>query len=156
MPFLQNSGAISLNNIKTLFGGPVSPSIANYYRGGSYIPANKTVNYTERQPSSGEYYDGAHTWRFDQNGNNTLIQWAGSLVYNQYGTVSTLTSVTLGSFTYYRGSYRQTTASAVKGFVQFYYGVYRTYPSSYQQAINTNIPSSGTISLSQFYGAEKP
>lgn len=150
MPFLQSSGAISINDIKNLFGGPGSPSLANYYRGGSYIPATKAVPVYE--PTSGDYFslavfDPKYYWTYDP---TTLsISWASSTIYNGPGGSGT-TSYTSGGYTYYRGSYR-----SYDGYTgTYFYGIYRSYPTSV--SINTGIPSSGTISLSQFYGAEKP
>lgn len=153
MPFLQGSGAISINDIRNLFGGPGSPSLANYYRGGSYIPSTKTVTTTTREPSSGEYFSFyAYMWRAS-NSNTVTIRWANVVI----GTFSpvTLTSVTVGGATYYRGSYY--------GGYGYYggdtgndYRLYRVVTSTTTTSINTNIPTSGTISLSQFYSAEKP
>lgn len=37
---LQSSGAISLSQIQAEFGGSNPISISEYYRGGSYVPAN--------------------------------------------------------------------------------------------------------------------
>lgn len=152
MPFLQSSGAISINNIKTLFGGPTSPSLANYYRGGAYVPTTKTVSYTAREPASGQYSpaNGGYFWQvtYDSKANrySYFLAWAGSSVWQSSSSNGAITSYTLGSITYYKGTLYNGSN----------FGIYRTYPSSYQQAINTGIPSSGTISLNQFYGAEKP
>lgn len=150
MPFLQSSGDISINNIKTLFGGPTSPSLANYYRGGAYVPTTKTVSYTAREPASGQYADGGYFWQQTYNSKTNIysyfLTWAGSRVWQSSSSNGAITSYTLGNITYYKGTF----------YGVWTFGIYRTYPSSYQQAINTGIPSSGTISLNQFYGAEKP
>ena len=71
--------------------------------GGSY--ATNT-----RQPSSGEYFDSG-TYQFYMGG-GTMVVWAGSVVYS---SSSTVTAVTVGSATYYRGSKR----------TGDYYGIYR-------------------------------
>ena len=39
---LPSSGPLSLNDIKGEFGGPTSPSLGNYYAGGTYVPAGTT------------------------------------------------------------------------------------------------------------------
>lgn len=156
MPFLQGSGAISLNNIKTLFGGPVSPSLGNYYRGGTYIPATKSTSTVVREPASGQYYSGAYLWWFDTYGGQIYINWANAQVYYQFSQLPSTTSVTVSGVTYFRGSLQTSGASNTKGYTRDYYGVYRTYVTNSTTNINTNIPTSGAISLSQFYNAEKP
>jgi hypothetical protein len=49
---LPTSGALSLNDIKGEFGGPTSPSLGDYYAGGSYVPAG-TTGTNGAVPSSG-------------------------------------------------------------------------------------------------------
>lgn len=152
MPFLQGSGAISINDILNMFGGPGSPSLANYYRGGAYIPATKPVTVFEpagggwtASPSPKTYWEDVYTG--DQKTGYfyaySRIFWGGVVIAEGFGG----TSFTTGGFTYYRGP--------IWSGVEFYsYFIRRT--SITNQNINTGIPSSGTISLSQFYGAEKP
>lgn len=139
MANLQASGAISINDLKTAYGGPASPALSNYYRGGSYT---KTI---AREPTSGEYYDANSNWTSFDNG-TLIINWGGGTIVN--GTVAgsmNLTSYTSGAYTYYRGSLR---ASNNNGYsLEERWGVYRT------SSVNGGIPSSGAISLSSFYGA---
>lgn len=145
MANLPSSGAISINSIKSLFGGPASPSLANYYRGGAYIPATKSVTVTE-----GEYYN-INTWYWNQlSSAQIIIKWNNTQIFNGNGN---FTSYSSGGYIYYRGTFRQTVYPYTGPYSSFY-GVYRTYVSTVN--INTGIPSSGQISLSQFYGAEKP
>jgi hypothetical protein len=146
MPFLQSSPPISIRNITNLFGG--SGQLTQYYRGGSYIPATKTVNFTAREPSSGQYQS-LYDYLFEDNNdtNLTYVRWANTTIaVVAYGT----SAVTSGIYTYYRGSLFATSG------LDNYYGIYREYPSSYTQNINTGIPTSGQISVLQFLGAEKP
>lgn len=49
---LPTSGALSLNDIKGEFGGPTSPSLGDYYAGGTYVPAGTSGTYGA-VPSSG-------------------------------------------------------------------------------------------------------
>jgi len=49
---LPTSGPLSLNDIKGEFGGPASPSLGDYYAGGSYVPAG-TTGTNGAVPSSG-------------------------------------------------------------------------------------------------------
>jgi len=157
MANLQASGAISLANIKALFGGPASPSLANYYRGGSYIPATKSVTTsgTTREPASGEYYtpNTTYCWFWYQTGNKN-IYWAGTIVASNQPQSG---SVTVGNITYYSGTLNYDAAGSY-GTRNQIRAVYRTYPYSTTTtpSINTGIPGSGRISLSQFYSAEKP
>lgn len=172
MPFLQSSGAISINDIKTLFGGPASPALSNYYRGGTYIPSTKSTSTTVREPSSGDYYQlgsgssvPAYYWLVrafgDQGPANTnganRFMWdrfpnQGSIFIGN-GIISSYTS---GIYTYYRSSHKLTTYDSTYAEHNSYFGIYRTYTGTTTTNINTNVPTSGQISISQFYGAEKP
>lgn len=49
---LPTSGPLSLNDIKGEFGGPSSPSLGDYYAGGTYVPAGTSGTYGA-VPSSG-------------------------------------------------------------------------------------------------------
>lgn len=49
---LPTSGALSLGDIKGEFGGPASPSLGNYYAGGTYVPAGTSGTFGA-VPSSG-------------------------------------------------------------------------------------------------------
>lgn len=49
---LQTSGAISLNDIATEFGGTTPHSISEYYRGGSFVPSGPSQN--ANIPTSGQ------------------------------------------------------------------------------------------------------
>lgn len=157
MAFLQSSGAISINDIKTLFGGPASPALSNYYRGGSYIPSSKTVTVTD--PNTTGYYSNTGSGYFwmnqtGYNGLDTRFRWAGANY--ALGAVS-LTSYTTGGYTYYRAAFAtRITTDYGYGYIAYndYYYIYRTYQST--TSINGNVPTSGAISLSNFYGAEKP
>lgn len=42
---LPTSGPLSLNDIKGEFGGPASPSLGDYYAGGTYVPAGTSGTY---------------------------------------------------------------------------------------------------------------
>lgn len=152
MPTLQSSGAISINDIKALFGGPASPSLSDYYRGGAYVPAVKSV--TTRDPVSGQNYQttGSLYYWIDQG----EAYWNNTQVSANTGTS---TSFTNGGYTYYKGSLRESIYHPATGYTPayttYYYDIYRTSVDN-NVAINSNVPASGQISLTQFYGAEKP
>lgn len=166
MPTLPSSGPLSINDIKNVMGGPASPSLANYYRGGAYVPSQKTVTVNTRSPSSGEYYQyccgtSRKFWYITNlsgsttNG-NTQIYAPDFGFHIQLGVQNNLTSYTTGNRTYYRGSLQY---SYFDGYYQTYENFYSFYwvdSSTSTVNINTNVPTSGQISISQFYGAEKP
>lgn len=156
MPFLQSSGPISIGDIANLFGG--FGSLSNYYRGGAYIPATKPV--TVFEPAGGGFiysgfpYDSnpPTQWVHNDSGADkysftylsTSLFWSGVNVASFVD--ASATSFTVGGFTYHK--------DPGANWAQFRWRIRRT--SVTNQNINTGIPSSGTISLSQFYGAEKP
>lgn len=146
MANLQSSGAISLNDLKNFFGGPASPSLSNYYRGGGYTPASYALNTTQ---TDGPYYSAQWRWlNYGIAGNKTQIYWSN---YSPiYSNAAEYTSVYIAPYTYLRGAlYTQDGAAK-------YYYVSRSYPVTTYPECNTGIPSSGTIALSHFYGAFKP
>lgn len=134
----------NLANVQAALGGSNPISMSEYYRGGAYVPSTRTVSYTAREPASGSYFQSTvYSWEFpSKSDGNTRVRWAGSVVFAAGGY---FTSVTVGSITYY-------SAGGTSGVV----GVYRTYPASYQESINTGVPSGGAISISQLYGAVNP
>lgn len=172
MANLQSSGAISLLDIKNLFGGPASPSFANYYRGGSYIPSSKTVSSIVYEPSGsagvngvagvqaegywyiGNIYKGV--WFNNTSGGSVSSLWWNGTNLGVYPGVS---SVTIGGYTYYRtttANFGSNYSTSCYCYTYYAYYVRRTSGSSSTVNINTGVPSSGQISMNQFYGAEKP
>ncbi len=144
----------NLSNVQSALGGSNPISMSEYYRGGAYVPTSRTVNV--REPSSGEYYNypnTPYTWWEAQTSvaKYSMARWFGS-IFTVSGN-SSLTSITSGSSTYYRGSYR-TNVSDPYGNSYNIYAIYRTTTST--TSINTGVPSSGAISISQLYGAENP
>jgi hypothetical protein len=144
----------NLANVQAALGGANPISMSEYYRGGAYVPSARTVATTVYEPAGGGWTVSGNTyWNTQPNVNGkygvtpgqTTVLWNGAQIYyNQYDP--NLTSVTVSGITYYRGP-------LWSGYV---YYIRRTYPSSYQQSINTGVPSSGAISISQLYGAENP
>jgi hypothetical protein len=131
--------AYNLNNVQAALGGSNPISMSEYYRGGTYVPSTRTV--TVREPTSGAYFDlYVYSWQ-----EASSLYWANVRITNYVGTGTTFTA---GGFTYYRGTLMIADKSG------FYYAVYRTYPSTV--SINTGVPSSGAISISQLFGAQNP
>jgi hypothetical protein len=135
---LQTSGAISLSQVQSEFGGANPVSMSEYYRGGSYVPTTGAGSYSSYQGSlqSPRYY-------FTGDG---IVVWNNSQVAN---VSAGATSATAGGYTYQRGSLYTTIAS--KYTTVYYYYVRRGTAAA---SINTGIPSSGTISMNQFYGGQ--
>lgn len=144
MPTLQTSGAISLGDIQTVMGGSNPISLSEYYRGGGLTPSTRST--AVREPSSGSYYSGAYLWRVHY-ASAAQLYWAGAYIGAPTGT-----SWTTGGVTYFRGASRLTVSDYGTQFTE--YEVYRTYTSTTN--INGTVPTSGAISISQFYGTAKP
>jgi len=138
VPALQSSGAISLNNIKTLFGGVASPSLGDYYRNSSYI-RSYSQNSTHWLSTDSGYFE---------------LYWGGAnIVPQSSGWSPTMTSYTTGGYTYFKGDVAANDSGyGGSGYVWNYvYRVLTTLVSA-----NGVIPTSGPISMRNFYGAEKP
>jgi hypothetical protein len=148
----------NLANVRDALGGGNPVYMSNFFRGGPYVPANRTVGYTAREPASGDNYirswfGGTSYFWYENSQGVKGIYWNNTYVHE--GGVGA-SAVTIGGITYYRGAFKESATGSKSNVVTWFYGIYRTYPSSYQQAINTGVPSSGTISISQLYGAANP
>jgi hypothetical protein len=140
--------AYDMASIQSALGGSNPIGLNEYYRGGPYVPTTGTD--TVREPTTGDNYNLTPPRYF----------WAVEGIYNSVWWNNTsnsaigasLTSLTVGSYTYYRGTFQQNIPSCC-GPV-YYYRIYRT--STTTVSINTGVPSSGQISISQLYGARNP
>lgn len=154
----------NLANVQSALGGSNPISMSEYYRGGPYVPTSRTVyNY---EPSSGYYYyrgqSGLYYFWFCQYGGYSAnpvtgpyiqVAWDPDIVrYQSFN--SYVSSVTVGGYTYERGPVQETVYDSTYGVTYSYYSVRRYTVST--QSINTGVPSSGTISISQLYGAQNP
>lgn len=151
MATLQGSGAISLNDIRNVFGGANPVSINQFYRGGGRVPATRTVS-----GQDGPIFQYPSTpWSLWISGSNVVFgraDWQGTVIA-AYPTIDwQTTAYASGGYTYYRGGFQFQTPT--KSGIYNYYAIYRTYSSTIN--INTNVPGSGTISFSQLYGATTP
>lgn len=151
---LQASGAISLGNLQTEYGGANPISLSEYYRNGTYVPDSIVTSTLVREPASGENYSSlsapTYVWVANYYDNSQLvqIQW-NNVALNP--PVTTATSYTSGAYTYYRGTFRE----GYSFLSQSYFGIYRTSGSSTTTYVNQTVPTSGTVSLSQFYEGRK-
>ena len=143
---LQTSGAISLSQVQSEFGGANPISMSEYYRGGSYVPT--TVGGAAGSWSA--YYGNTTTyyWLDIGNSGSFSIRWNNS---NVGGTTSSATTYTTGGYEYQRGTL-YTTISGGKGSPTSYYYRVRRRTAATSVTVNTSIPASGTISMNQFYG----
>ena len=142
---LQTSGAISLANVQSEFGGSNPVGMAEYYRGGSYVPT--TVGGAAGSWSS--YYGNTTTYYWLDVGNTGgfSIRWNNSNI----GGANSGTTLTTGGYEYQRGTL-YTTVSGGKGSPTSYYYRVRRRTTATSETVNTGIPASGTISMNNFYG----
>ena len=137
--------AYNMANIQSALGGSNPISLSEYYRGGAYVPATRSGG-TVREPTSGGYYSADYYWITSPGSYTDCIgiRWAATAI----SSGGSFTSYTSGIYTYYIGTFQ------VSGKFSDEYQVYRTYPTTIN--INTGVPSSGSISIGQLYGAQNP
>lgn len=141
---LQSSGEISLAQVQSEFGGSNPIEMSEYYRGGSYVPTTLGGAWTAWQGTlnSPTYY-----WMIDNWNGNASLYWNGSNVANPSVNATTTSA---GGYEYEKGSLFNSVESKYQS-LSFYYIRRRTQSAT----VNTGIPSSGTISMSDFYGGRK-
>ena len=169
----QTSGTLSLSTIQTVMGGANPISMSEYYKNGSYVPSTKSVS--TYVPSSGyfNFSSGGYYWRTtaastggypaSQTGGDFLLQWAGVNIVNMTTSIAAdLTTYTTGGFTYERGGYYSEDLAYTPGgygqsttyYTYTHYQLRRLQVTS--TTINASVPTSGPISISNFYQTEKP
>lgn len=144
MANLQSSGQIAVLDLANAFGGSAPHSMSEYYRGGGLVPS------TLRDPTSGTYYSlsvPTYFWYVDTSGSPDYlyIEYNNTVVVSSVAVASGTTSYTSGGYTYYRGAFQYN-----DGYGGDYYAFHR------EQSVNTSVPTSGMISLSNFYNAYYP
>jgi hypothetical protein len=136
----------NLANVQAALGGSNPIGMNEYYRGGAYVPTTRTT--ATREPASGGVFNGTQYWYI---GGTSAYMRFSPYVNSQIqipGNGSFVTSYSTGGATYFRFAY------IYSCYGTDYYSLYRTASSSV--SINTGVPSSGQISISQLYGAENP
>ena len=139
MSTLQTSGAITLANIQSQFGGSNPISMSEYYKGGSYVSAPKnTATYSSD-------YRVIRQGSWGSNG-NVYFYWAGTLKSN------------INGYTTFAGTYGLDLQDPGDGYLYNVEGNYSANNwvqyfviSRYNKA-NYNLPTSGQITMNQFYG----
>lgn len=138
---LQTSGPISLADIQAEFGGTNPISISEYYKNGVYVPSSI-------DSSLGPYWVNDQ-YEFKQVASSTTIIW-NSVTILSATDIGLAGSYSSGGYTYYRGSLQETITPYI-GPTAYSYQVTRTSSIT----VNASIPTSGTISFSNFYGGRK-
>ena len=141
---LQTSGAISLSQVQSEFGGSNPIGMNEYYRGGSFVgTVGSYTSYQYDLTAPDRYY-----WVFaDVSGNDTTIFWNNSAVARFQWKRGT-TNHTAGGFEYNRGTLQLTEGGGFAPLVRYYQVRRRA------TGINSSIPTSGTISMDDFYGGQ--
>jgi hypothetical protein len=202
---LQSSGAISIANLASEYGGSAPHSLNEYYKGGSLVPSTVAETVTAAS-MSGSVYDGrggiyttypainsggyiyrSYTWAdngytgtgniswtvnktgtyhyqgtyYIQNATRTATHtWyvAGSQVATYTLTAGNNTASTTGSFSVTAGqtvNVQVSWPSAGWASCGLYFGGSAYNNNSVQTAANGNVPTSGAVSLTDFYGGRK-
>lgn len=140
---LQTSGAISLSQVQGEFGGSNPISMSEYYRNGSYVPSTITTTTT-----TSWYSQMSPLWSWIVPAGTSTYQayWNGTNVGSGSGS-----SITVSGYTYDVGSLWNTISD--KSGTTYYYEIRRTGSTS--TTVNSSVPTSGTISMSNFYGGRK-
>ena len=152
---LQTSGAISLADLQTEYGGANPISISEYYRNGSYVPNSITTSTVVREPSTGYSYSLAppyYYWmRQATTPNRFYVYWNGTAILSAWEAPSGLSNWTSGGWTYYKGPNLKYSSYGVN----FYNDIYRQQGGTSTTNVNQSVPTSGTVSLSNYYGGRK-
>lgn len=147
---LPLSGPISIYDIVGEFGGVAPHSLTEYYRGGGWVPASITETVVTYGTFSTWYYEplsflgGIPEFACRRNANGTMsMYWDGALVGTHSVYVYGFRTVN-GGYEYESGSEQATDLRSIRR---------RTRSVSNQATpVNTGVPSSGAISIQDFYG----
>ena len=156
---LQTSGVISFSQMQTEFGGANPIGFNEYYKNGSYVPS--TIG--GPAGSWGSYVNPPTTtyrWQLLFSGPTLLslqLKWNGTTVYST--TTQSNANLTqfsgVSGYDYGRGTlYSTSGGSKHDPFTTKLYKIRRRTTAS-SQTVNASIPTSGTISMNQFYGGRK-
>ena len=143
---LQGSGAISLSQIQTEFTGANPISMSEYYRGGSYVPSTITV--ASPWSAYGANISSTH-FMYDRYYDRMYVRWDGAVKFLGFGASNVYPVFSQNGYDYEPGSYQYFQST------RYYYQARRRTASGGSETVNTGIPSSGAISMNQFYGGRK-
>ena len=145
---LQGSGAISLSQVQTEFTGANPISMSEYYKNGPYVPSTVGGAAGSWSGYTGNFSYGFRVSSFGV----TYVWWAGVVVGQAGGNV---TSLTTGGYDYERGTQWNTSGGTKYDPESWTYYAGRRRTASTSVTVNASIPTSGAISMSQFYGGRK-
>lgn len=166
---MPSSGAVSLSDAQTVFSDTGSISLGDLYRGGSLVPSTRYVDTSYFVPETTETQTTYNTfgspvydpnpatekrWYVHPDGSFSTLKWKPD-----FSAASTSPSSSLyeaGGYQYERlipieagwWSVRRRTVTTEVVVIPGYW-----VNSGYTENINTSIPTSGTLSMSQLYGA---
>ena len=157
---LPTSGTISINDLRAEFGDSGSSSLSEFYRGGGLVPSTQTTSTTTYEPSATTFeyslVSPLYGWVQDESSpftiylywdNVELVQFTDS----SFGATSSYTHT--DGWTYVRASSPSATGIDLGDIIVSVFPIRRQKTTTTVININTGVPTSGTISLSNFYGA---
>ena len=171
---LQSSGTIKISDLVAEFGGSAPHSLSEYYRGGANVPETVTTgvaagSYTSffydftPHPTDQFAFTSTMFYWFTQ-GTSALVIWGGVQKTSSPMSSASVTSfVATDGFEYDRGTQITNNQSAperhaVSGFpfpMSTFRVRRRTASTSTTTTVNTGIPSSCQVSLTDYYGGRK-
>lgn len=176
---LQTSGSISLSELASEFGGSAPHSLSEYYRGGANVPTTITTgvpqgsfsafqfNNTGATGATGTITSVNYFWKVQLLSSSVVWNGVTKPNLNNHETTGMLSGPHLDTsfpsndgFEYERGSFvgNFTVAATSPGFT-FSANLYRVRrrqaATTTTTTVNTGIPSSGQVSLTDFYGGRK-
>ena len=141
---LPSSGTITMGQLRTEFGDTGTSSLSEFYRGGSLVPSTTTVYEPSATTFESSLTPPEYGWVEDLSSPyDVQIFWNGADSGSLAGTGSSETTWVYNGWTYTKGAF------VYDGGTYYVYQIRREQV----QSINTGVPTSGTISLSDFYGA---
>jgi len=157
---LPTSGTISINDLRVEFGDSGSSSLSEFYRGRGLVPATQTTTTTTYEPTATTYeyslVSPLYGWVQDESSPFTnylywndveLVQFTDS----SFNATSSYTHT--DGWTYIRSSGALDTGIDLGDIIVSVFPIRRQKTTTTVTNINTGVPTSGTISLSDFYGA---
>jgi hypothetical protein len=157
---LPTSGTISINDLRVEFGDSGSSSLSEFYRGGGLVPATRTTSTTTYEPSSTTYeyslVSPLYGWVQDESSPFTIYLYWNDVQLVQFsdssfGATSSYTHT--DGWTYIRTANPSATGINLGNIIVSVFPIRRQKTTTTVTNINTGVPTSGTISLSNFYGA---
>ena len=153
---LPTSGTISIANLRSEFGDSGSSSLSEFYRGGGLVPATASTTTYEPSATTYEYslVSPLYGWVQDESSPFTIYLYWNNVELVQF-TDSSFGATS--SYTHTDGwTYIRTASPSATG-IDLGDIIVSVFPIRRQQTtttnINTSVPTSGTISLSNFYGS---